>query len=122
MADRDEDVAARAAQVPYKWCLRIVRPQEHNYETNDFLNTEEEAERMRKDYVRVRSNTGIASVFPVYASPPPAPHAITFEQIEDCFPEEWCCSNDGIVENVTPASLHAFARALLAQPDAGEKA
>ena len=58
---------------------------------------------------------------PVYTSPPQR-QPLTFEQVEDCFPEGPSVFEDAYGDNHTsPRWLHAFARAIEAAHGIGEK-
>ena len=51
--------------------------------------------------------------FPVYTHPQPKREPLTFEQVEDCFPEGASVFEDAYGDNHTsPRWLHAFARAI----------
>lgn len=108
--------APKTAQEPFKWCLRIVRSQKHNYATNDLFNTEAEAEKAREIYIHANQGKNSVAVFPLYATPQPFPApAVQSGELNiavgvDATNEGACVTvihRDGAIDHVIYSQFHA---------------
>jgi hypothetical protein len=74
----------------------------------------------RADLVPPHIRPDSHDITPLYTAPPPRP-PLSFEEVEDCFPERDACFEDAYGErHVSPRWLHEFAKAIEAAHGIGK--